>query len=176
MPLCNFQSDGAIMTRNSLGKQPAMAQDTPNTLPWPPMIFGGLVGSGLLVQLVHPLVLPKTFSWPGYLLLAAGIVLDIWAMVHMARARTNILPHRPADHLVTTGPFAVMRNPIYVGNTIATFGLGLALQNGWLLVATPIAAIATHKLAVLREQSHLEAKFGEQWRDYSARVKPWWLF
>ena len=176
MPLCNVHGDVAIMAVNSLGKQPDMAQETPNTIPWPPLIFGGLVALGLLMQQVSPLDLPSTYSWPGYALLAAGLGLDIWAMSHMARARTNILPHRPADRLVTDGPFGLMRNPIYVGNTIATFGLGLVLQNGWLLVAAPLAAVATHRLAVLREQAHLDAKFGDQWRAYAARVKPWWLF
>ncbi|MDX1717154.1 MAG: methyltransferase, partial [Anderseniella sp.] len=40
----------------------------------------------------------------------------------MFSARTNILPHRAADRLVTHGPFALTRNPIYVGNTIAMLG------------------------------------------------------
>ena len=152
-----------------------MANETPNTLPWPPMIFGGLVVLGLLLQHVHPFELPAKFVWSGYMVLAAGIALDIWAMATMARARTNILPHRAADRLVTTGPFSLMRNPIYVGNTIATLGLGLILQNGWLILATPIAGIATHHLAVVREQEHLADKFGEQWFDYAARVKAWWV-
>jgi len=152
-----------------------MAHDTPNTLPWPPLIFGGLVVVGLIMQHLHPLELPSKWSWTGYVVLAIGIALDIWAMATMARARTNILPHRAADRLVITGPFSLMRNPIYVGNTIATFGLGLVLQNGWLLVATPVAVLATHYLAVVREQAHLEKKFGRQWSEYAARVKAWWL-
>ncbi len=139
------------------------------------MIFGGLVIGALLLQYIVPLELPGNISWPGYMLLAAGISLDIWAMATMAKARTNILPHRAADHLVTSGPFSVMRNPIYVGNTIATAGLGMALQNGWLLLATPVAVMAIHHLAVVREQAHLQQKFGEDWSSYAARVKPWWL-
>lgn len=139
------------------------------------MIFGGLVVVGLLLQHIHPLDLSAKFAGSGYMVLAAGVALDIWAMAAMVKARTNILPHRAADRLVTTGPFSVMRNPIYVGNTIATFGLGLVLQNGWLLIATPIAAFATHYLAVVREQAHLEKKFGKDWSDYATRVKAWWL-
>ncbi|MGI9515279.1 MAG: methyltransferase family protein [Anderseniella sp.] len=152
-----------------------MADKSPNTLPWPPMIFGGLVVAGLLLQQVQPIELPATLVWPGYAALAAGIMLDIWAMTTMARAHTNILPHRAADRLVTSGPFALMRNPIYVGNTIATFGLGLTLLNGWLLIATPLAALATHYLAVVREQIHLQEKFGRTWSDYAGNVKAWWI-
>ncbi|WP_108882573.1 methyltransferase [Anderseniella sp. Alg231-50] len=152
-----------------------MVEKSPNTLPWPPMIFGGLVIAGLLLQQVQPLKLTEALTWPGYAVLAAGIMLDIWAMATMTKSRTNILPHRAADKLVTSGPFAHMRNPIYVGNTIATLGLGLALQNGWLLIATPLAAIATHKLAVVREQAHLRSKFGEAWSDYAGKVRAWWI-
>ncbi len=152
-----------------------MADKAPNTLPWPPMIFGGLVIAGLVVQRGQPIEVPAALVWPGFVVLAAGILMDIWAMATMARARTNILPHRAADRLVTSGPFALMRNPIYVGNTIATAGLGLALQNGWLLIATPIAALATHYLAVVREQTHLQEKFGQAWSDYAGRVKAWWI-
>ena len=152
-----------------------MTENAPNSLPWPPMIFGGLVIAGLGLHHVLPIALPANLTWPGYAVLAAGIMLDIWAMATMARARTNILPHRAADKLVTSGPFALMRNPIYVGNTIATFGLGLALQNGWLLIATPLAAIAVHKMAVAREQAHLHDKFGEAWTDYAGKVKAWWI-
>lgn len=139
------------------------------------MIFGGLVIAGIGLHHVQPIAMAATLTWPGYAMLAAGIMLDIWAMATMAKARTNILPHRAADKLVTSGPFALMRNPIYVGNTIATFGLGLALQNGWLLIATPLAALAVHKLAVIREQAHLGAKFGKAWTDYAAKAKAWWI-
>ena len=137
------------------------------------MIFGGLVIAGLGLHQMQPIGTPETLTWPGYAVLAAGIMLDIWAMATMAKARTNILPHRAAGKLVVSGPFALMRNPIYVGNTIATFGLGLALQNGWLLIATPLAAITTHHLAVVREQAHLEEKFGQAWSDYASKVKAW---
>lgn len=152
-----------------------MTENAPNSLPWPPMIFGGLVIAGIGLHHVQPIVLSATLLWPGYAVLAAGVMLDIWAMATMARARTNILPHRAADKLVTSGPFALMRNPIYVGNTIATFGLGLAMQNGWLLIATPLATIAVHKLAVVREQAHLRDKFGQAWAKYAGKVKAWWI-
>ena len=152
-----------------------MNETAPNKLPWPPMIYGGLVVLGLILQNQHPVALSGSWAMAGYAILAAGLILDIWAMITMFKARTNILPNRAADKLVTNGPFAHMRNPIYVGNTIATLGLALALQNGWLLLAAPLAGVLTHYLAVKREAAHLEAKFGQSWRDYAARVKAWWL-
>ena len=152
-----------------------MNAETPNRIPWPPLIYATAVIAGLLANWVFPALLPTSLVWPGFALLAAGLALDVWAMWTMFSARTNILPHRAADSLVTSGPFAFMRNPIYVGNTIATTGLGMALQNGWLLAAAAAAAVFTHQLAVVREEAHLKAKFGKAWDEYAARVKRWWL-
>ena len=45
----------------------------------------------------------------------------------MSRHRTTILPHRGSAHLVTDGPFSFTRNPIYLGNTMLTLGIGLLL-------------------------------------------------
>jgi protein-S-isoprenylcysteine O-methyltransferase Ste14 len=152
-----------------------MNELTPNRLPWPPMIFAGCVIAGLVIHWLNALLLPQALFWPGIALLGGGLFLDVWAMWTMFSARTNILPHRAADHLVTHGPFALTRNPIYVGNTIAMLGLALVLRNGWMVGAAIAAAGLTHNLAVVREEAHLKAKFGKAWDDYAARVKRWWV-
>jgi protein-S-isoprenylcysteine O-methyltransferase Ste14 len=93
--------------------------------------------------------------------------------VTMARANANILPHRAATRLVTWGPFRLSRNPIYLGNTIMTASATLAFAKLWLLPAALIAATATHHLAILREEAHLDAMFGELWRAYTCRTARW---
>ncbi|MET3834997.1 protein-S-isoprenylcysteine O-methyltransferase Ste14 [Brevundimonas sp. UYEF29] len=60
----------------------------------------------------------------GGLLVALALGLDLWAMLEMRRRRANILPHRAATALVTTGPFAWSRNPIYLANGLLLLGLG----------------------------------------------------
>lgn len=152
-----------------------MNTSTPNRLPWPPMIFATCVVAGLAANWIMPLALPSALFWPGVALLAGGLCLDLWAMWTMFSARTNILPHRAADRLVTHGPFALTRNPIYVGNTIAMLGLALVLRNGWMIAAALLAAAFTHNLAVVREEAHLKANFGKAWDDYAAQVKRWWI-
>jgi len=150
--------------------------ERPNRWPWPPLIFGGafLVGIGLkgLVPLGWPVPAAAGQS-AGWVLLFAGLALDIWAMASLHRARTTILPHRPAGRLVTDGPFAFTRNPIYLGNTLALLGLGLMLENPWLLAAAVIAAIATDHLAARREEAHLAARFGAEFAAYAQQVPRW---
>jgi protein-S-isoprenylcysteine O-methyltransferase Ste14 len=76
------------------------------------------------------------------------------------------------DHvLVQTGPFAIVRNPIYV----ALFGFMVAMAIAFghtrnLLVAVPIYALGTW-LRVAHEERLLRAQFGTAYEDYAARVK-----
>jgi protein-S-isoprenylcysteine O-methyltransferase Ste14 len=49
----------------------------------------------------------------------------------------------------------------------------LVLSNLWLLVVTPVCGFTLHKLAIEREELHMEALFDDQWRDYRARVRRW---
>jgi protein-S-isoprenylcysteine O-methyltransferase Ste14 len=91
----------------------------------------------------------------------------------MSRQHANILPHRAATALVTSGPFALSRNPIYLGNTIAMAGAGLAFANPWFLPAALLAAVAVTRLAIRREEAHLAARFGAAWDAYSQRTARW---
>ncbi|MET3354430.1 UNVERIFIED_ORG: protein-S-isoprenylcysteine O-methyltransferase Ste14 [Xanthobacter viscosus] len=150
----------------------------PNRLPWPPMIYGGALAAALALGALAPSFWPPLLAGPavrggGAVVAGLGLGLDLWAIVTLHRARTNILPHRAADRLVTSGPFALSRNPIYLGNTLLLLGLGMALANGWLLAAALLAALATDRLAARREERHLAAKFGAAFDAYAARVPRW---
>ena len=110
----------------------------------------------------------------GVILIAAGLSLDAAAMITMHRARTNILPHRAADKLLTSGVFALTRNPIYVGNTLLLLGIGLFTATAWLLLSAFVAAVAVDRLAIRREETHLAARFGDAYRAY-LQTTPRWL-
>ena len=78
----------------------------------------------------------------------------------------------PPEHLVTSGPFAWCRNPMYVGHIIFLIGLALALQS--LLAA--LIAVATSvwfHFRVLRDERRLRERFGQSYHDYSQRVRRW---
>ncbi|WP_238122335.1 MULTISPECIES: methyltransferase family protein [unclassified Xanthobacter] len=157
---------------------PDHAATRPNRLPWPPLIYGAALVAGLGLQAFVPVGWPAAvIGWPlrgtGVLVAAAGLGFDFWALHTLRRAHTNILPHRAADHLVTHGPFALTRNPIYLGNTLLVLGIGLVLSNAWLMGAALVAAFATDRLAARREEWHLAAKFGPAFTSYAARVPRW---
>ena len=111
----------------------------------------------------------------GLWLVGAGVTLEIVTVLAFRRHRTTILPNRGATALITGGPFAMSRNPIYLGNTLLLTGVGLLTGIAWLLPAALGAAFMTQKLAIEREEAHLALRFGQAWADYAART-PRWLF
>lgn len=147
----------------------------PSAVPWPPLIFGAAAIAAIGLARERPLRrrLPTGVRALGAAALAAGLGLDVAAMATMRRHRANILPHRPATALVTSGPFALTRNPIYLGNTLALAGAGLLSSNPWLPLGAALAARAVADLAIVPEERHMAARFGEDWTAYARRVPRW---
>jgi protein-S-isoprenylcysteine O-methyltransferase Ste14 len=153
-------------------------QTRPNRLPWPPIIYLIAIAISIALGLLYPLPwisapLSDILFAAGWLLVAAMVALDFSAMRTMARAKTTIRPDKASEHLVTTGAFSFTRNPIYLGNTLLMVGVGLITGIVWFLPLAIAAAFATQKLAIEREERHLEARFGKRYRDYAKRVRRW---
>jgi protein-S-isoprenylcysteine O-methyltransferase Ste14 len=153
--------------------------ERPNSVPWPPLLYLAAIAPAVALEMLVPSAgivpegLRRLLRLKGIGLLTLGAGLDIWAMLTMTRARANILPHRAATALVTSGPFRFSRNPIYLGNTIMMIGGAFAFLNFWLIPAGLLAALATHHLAIRREEAHMTAKFGDAWRAYAVRTRRW---
>lgn len=150
----------------------------PNRIPWPPILF--LIAAVIAVALHKLLPLP----WPGggvqmllaaigLCLMGAALALDIVTFLAFKRHKTTIMPNRGASALITDGPFSRSRNPIYLGNTMLVTGAGLLFGVAWLVPAGLAAAFAVQKLAIEREEKHLESRFGETWRTYAAKTPRW---
>ncbi|GAB4354366.1 MAG: isoprenylcysteine carboxylmethyltransferase family protein [Oricola sp.] len=153
-------------------------RERPNRFPWPPTIYTVALVAGWPLGRFLPLpwiggMANEVLFAVGFLMVAGALAIDAAAMAILHRAHTTILPHRKADHLVTRGVFAVSRNPIYVANTMLVIGAGLISGIAWYFPLAFIAAYLTQKLAIEREEKHLEARFGKYYRDYRKRVNRW---
>ena len=153
-------------------------QPPPNRIPWPPIITLANIGAGFALQRILPLPwFPGFFGeflfMLGLLLAVAALALALQAVLTIRKHRTTVWPTRSADHLVTSGPFRLSRNPIYVGDVAVTFGLGLIFGNAWLLALAILTGVLITRLAILREERHLEASFGKAYRDYRKKVRRW---
>jgi protein-S-isoprenylcysteine O-methyltransferase Ste14 len=139
------------------------------------VLFIGTLLLGLLLQLLAPHHLANSLWYRiggGVLFLLSG-PLAIWAQQTMKRAGTNVLPGQPSLTIVTHGPFRFSRNPIYLANSFAYLGLTLVFNTPWpLLLILPMLAILYWGV-IRREERYLEAKFGDPYLIYKARVRRW---
>jgi protein-S-isoprenylcysteine O-methyltransferase Ste14 len=107
-------------------------------------------------------IVPAFVSGIGFAALAAGFVLAVGAVIQLQGVE-NI------DHLVTTGFFARVRHPMYLG--FALWILGWAAFWG-AIVSLAVGLVGIGNILLWRhlEEQHLEASYGEVYRSYRART------
>jgi protein-S-isoprenylcysteine O-methyltransferase Ste14 len=141
----------------------------------PPLIFLGCAVAGSLLHFIFPIrVMRYSVSLSlGIVLAVVSASLAIWAARVMTAAGTNIRPDRPALTIVRRGPYRFTRNPMYLSLCLLQLALGFVLD-GWipLLFTIPLVLIL-HFGVIPREESYLEAKFGEQYLALKREVRRW---
>ncbi|MGI9523185.1 MAG: methyltransferase family protein [Hyphomicrobiaceae bacterium] len=150
---------------------------TPMRIPWPPILLLGSVLLAVLLGQLAPLTWPGLDDRPaqaiGLTIGAMGLGLIFWAAWVLHRAHTTILPHRGADRLVTSGPYARFRNPIYLGEVMVLLGTAEVTKNIWFVVIAALFAFLIYRLAILPEEHHLAMRFGKVYDDYKKRSRLW---
>jgi protein-S-isoprenylcysteine O-methyltransferase Ste14 len=105
------------------------------------------------------------------LLMAAAVALFLWASRTMGRNWSIVARLNPDHQLVTTGPFAYVRHPIYSAMALLLPALSIGLGTEWRLIVTlPLYAIGTW-LRIAEEEKLLRTAFGASYDAYAARVK-----
>ena len=107
----------------------------------------------------------------GAVLAVLGVALGASALGWFRRTGQDPKPWTPSPALIERGPYRFSRNPMYVGMTIFTIGIGGLLARGWIALLAPFALLAVHYTAVLREEAYLTSQFGDAYREYTRRVR-----
>jgi protein-S-isoprenylcysteine O-methyltransferase Ste14 len=143
----------------------------------PPVLFVGTLVAGLLIDfLVHRLQtgFDETLRFAsGGVLLLAGVVLLVLAVSGFARAGTGVRHAAGSSALVTTGAHAFTRNPMYLGMALVYAGLALGADSMVALVLLAPLLLVIQFGVIAREERFMEAKFGDAYRAYRKRVRPW---
>lgn len=100
-------------------------------------------------------------------LFAVGLGIRLWSQQHI-HYRLKI-----SGHVTMTGPYALVRNPIYIGNTIICLALTIGSELLWMLPATFIVCCIVYGLTVKYEELNLPEQFGQPYLDYVQRVPRW---
>jgi len=89
----------------------------------------------------------------------------------MYRAGVDPNAYTPTGHIVSAGPYAFSRNPIYVSFNLVYVGIALIVNTVWLIIFLPIAIAMLHYGVIAREESYLERVLGDEYLRYKARVR-----
>jgi protein-S-isoprenylcysteine O-methyltransferase Ste14 len=146
--------------------------DSPNVVALPPVIYslGFLAGYGCNIWWGLSFGVGNAVAF-GWVLVAGGVLLALWAAWRFRRAGTNIHPTHPTTSLVIAGPYLVTRNPMYVALAVAHIGLAGVLDAPVALLALLVILPTMHWGVVLREEAYLETKFGEDYLRYKQTTK-----
>ena len=150
--------------------------DAPNVMIHPPIALGMALVIAFAANWVYPLpfVPPQVPHLElGLMVMLLALLLVRWAIQTFRKAKTNILTNQATLAIVSTGPFAYSRNPIYVGALIGLVGFALAANSLWFLVALVVLFFVIQFGVIAREEEYLTRKFGQTYLDYKAKVRPW---
>jgi protein-S-isoprenylcysteine O-methyltransferase Ste14 len=107
----------------------------------------------------------------GFFLVIAGEALRLWG-VSIIGSETRTTGSAGGTYLITTGPFAYVRNPLYIGNLLLYTGVGV-MSNAlfpWLLIAAVLFFFIQYYLIVILEEEYLVRTFGGAFADYARHV------
>jgi protein-S-isoprenylcysteine O-methyltransferase Ste14 len=107
----------------------------------------------------------------GIAITVLGELIRLWGVHHIgAISRTRSERLGP---LVASGPFALLRNPLYVGNIGLWVGFALTARLVWLAAAIFVLLAAEYHAIVRWEEALLESRLGQAYQDYAAHVPRW---
>ncbi|MEZ5899753.1 MAG: isoprenylcysteine carboxylmethyltransferase family protein [Hyphomicrobiaceae bacterium] len=153
------------------------AAERANNFPWPPVLLVAAIALALALGRWAPLTWPGMDDGPAHFIGLAiggvGLGLIVSAILTLRGHETTVMPDKMSSVLVTDGPYRFFRNPIYLGEVMAMFGLAELSKNIWFVIAGAAFALAVTVLQILPEERHLEARFGKDYLDYKQRARRW---
>lgn len=134
-----------------------------------------LLGMIVLFHFIFPI--KKLYSYPynltGLLLIIAGIIIVFAANSILLKKKTSIMPFEIPSVLITSGPFKLGRNPIYLGMALILFGVAAVPGSLSSFLFPIIFIIIINKSFIPIEENNLEKLFGERYLDYKKKVRRW---
>lgn len=95
------------------------------------------------------------------------------SMNQFIQTKNTIIPNKPAESLQTTGIYHSTRNPMYLGLMMVYLGLSCLIGNWWNIILFPLLLLIIQEYIIKKEEKYLVRKFGQQYIDYSHRVRRW---
>ncbi len=148
-------------------------KDSPGLLVPPPIVYFVCLMIGLGLDTLWPLpFLARTLQFVlGFTIIAVSFLFFGLVLRAFSKSKTSIDHRKPTTEIITTGPFAYSRNPVYLSMTMLFIGVAVTVDRLWFLVMAVPAAVLIHYVVILREEAFLKRAFGDEYRRYKAAVR-----
>jgi len=141
----------------------------------PPLIFFSLFIISFIVSflLPRPQLIPAPFHYLGAVFIFLGAHINIVSDRLFKLHQTPIKPYQKPNFLITSGPYKISRNPMYLGMFLLLFGLAIYLQSAFTLLVPIIFIIFIQKYFIPIEETNLKKQFGQKYQQYQKKVRRW---
>ena len=141
----------------------------------PPLLAGALLLATLLLQ--HFLPGLRGFHRPhhflGALIVIAGVTAMMPAVALFANHGTTKNPYGEPSTFVSSPPYTVTRNPMYLGLVLVLLGAAIWIGSAVMLLAPVAFYWVIDQMVIPNEETTLKRLFGETYLEYQARVRRW---
>ena len=107
--------------------------------------------------------------WLGAVLTVAGLLFTVWARVHIGSNRSGVVTVKENHELIQSGPYGIVRHPIYTGLLVAFVGSAIA-RGEWRGVIAVVIVLWAFSRKLQTEERYMREQFGDAYRTYSERV------
>ena len=107
--------------------------------------------------------------WLGAAVTIAGLLFAVWARVHLGRNWSRSVTIKQGHELITTGPYAVVRHPIYTGILVGFLGTAIALSQVRGLIAFALILLVFW-IKLRMEEQWMRSQFGETYANYAQQT------
>jgi protein-S-isoprenylcysteine O-methyltransferase Ste14 len=141
-------------------------------------MIGASVGLALLAQLVAPLLnrlkigrlRSERLAWSGIMAMIVGLALRIWASRVLGAFYTRTLRTSSQQHLITKGPYRLVRHPGYLANLLMWLGAGFATANWIVPMSITIPMMGAYLYRIRAEEAMLADAFPQEYPSYASHT------
>jgi protein-S-isoprenylcysteine O-methyltransferase Ste14 len=143
-------------------------------------LYGLVVAFGLMMIVVAPFLLvkrgfqiwvnPPLLAWAMVLVVAAGVALCWWARLHLGRLWSDTVTRKEGQRVVDTGPYRLVRHPIYMGFIVIYLGLAILCASALAFAGVALMTVGLWIKARLEEEFLSEELGAAAYAGYKART------
>lgn len=142
----------------------------------PPVWLAAFIAIAWVQSVYYPFGLGFGPVWAdllGGLMVGAGLLMMLMAVVEFNRHKTTIIPRRNSSSFVQSGIYKRSRNPIYLGDALILAGLILRWDAVLSLPLIPLFIWVIERRFIIGEEKHLRQTYRAQWAQYERKVRRW---